>query len=226
MLKGIDLDVAQNEAITIIGPSGSGKSTFLRCLNRLEPPTSGTVMVDGVDITSPKVNINKVRRDIGMVFQQFNLYPHMTSLGNVTLALRKVLRLSREEATTRAREALEQVGLGSKLSAHPPQLSGGQQQRVGIARALAMHPKVMLFDEPTSSLDPELVGEVLAVMKRVRERGMTMIVVSHEMGFASEASDRIVFMNEGVIVEQGPPDELFTNPQHQRTREFLKRLLH
>ena len=226
MLKGIDLDVAENEAITIIGPSGSGKSTFLRCLNRLEAPTSGIVMVDGVDVTSPKVNINKVRRDIGMVFQQFNLYPHMTSLGNVTLALRKVLGLSRAEAEARAREALDQVGLSSKLTAHPPQLSGGQQQRVGIARALAMHPKVMLFDEPTSALDPELVGEVLAVMKRVRERGMTMIVVSHEMSFAREASDRIVFMNEGVIVEQGPPNELFSNPQHQRTREFLKRLLH
>ena len=194
------MQVQPSEAITIIGPSGSGKSTFLRCLNRLEEPSSGTILVDGVDLTSPSTNINKVRRDIGMVFQGFNLYPHMTALGNVTLALRKVLGVPKREAEERGRAALEEVGLADKFHAHPDQLSGGQQQRVGIARALAMQPKLILFDEPTSALDPELVGEVLAVMRRLRSQGMTMVVVSHEMGFAREAADRVIFMNQGVIV--------------------------
>ena len=226
MLKGIDLQVEAREAITIIGPSGSGKSTFLRCLNRLEEPTSGSILVDGVDLTSPKTDLNKVRRDIGMVFQSFNLYPHMSAIGNVTLALRKVLKVPRREAEERGRAALEQVGLSDKLRTHPEQLSGGQQQRVGIARALAMQPKLILFDEPTSALDPELVGEVLEVMRRLREEGLTMVVVSHEMGFAREAADRVIFMNQGVIVEQGPPEQVMGAPQHERTREFLRRLLH
>jgi len=227
VLKGIDLEVEPREAITIIGPSGSGKSTFLRCLNRLEEPASGSsILVDGVDLTSPRTDLNKVRRDIGMVFQSFNLYPHMSALGNVTLALRKVLKIPRREAEERGRAALDQVGLGDKLRAHPEQLSGGQQQRVGIARALAMQPKLILFDEPTSALDPELVGEVLEVMRHLREEGLTMVVVSHEMGFAREAADRVIFMNQGMIVEQGPPEQVMGAPQHERTREFLRRLLH
>ncbi|HKI59279.1 MAG TPA: amino acid ABC transporter ATP-binding protein [Trueperaceae bacterium] len=226
MLKGIDLQVQAREALTIIGPSGSGKSTLLRCLNRLEEPDAGSIHVDGVDLTAPKTDLNRVRRDIGMVFQSFNLYPHMTALGNVTLALRRVLHLSRHEAEERGRAALEEVGLDDKLAVHPGQLSGGQQQRVGIARALAMQPKLILFDEPTSALDPELVGEVLEVMRRLREQGMTMVVVSHEMGFARDAADRVIFMNQGVIVEEGPPSQLFGAPKHQRTRDFLRRLLH
>jgi polar amino acid transport system ATP-binding protein len=226
VLEGVDLQVRSEESLCIIGPSGSGKSTFLRCINRLEEPTAGRVVVAGTEITSPRTNINHVRREIGMVFQQFNLYPHMTALGNVALALRRVLKMKRAEADERARAALDQVGLLAKLGVYPGQLSGGQQQRVGIARALAMGPKLMLFDEPTSALDPELVGEVLAVMRGLREQGITMIVVTHEMGFAREAADRVIFMDQGKIVEEGTPDRVFTDPQQQRTRDFLKRLLH
>lgn len=226
VLEGIDFQVDTSEVVCIIGPSGSGKSTLLRCVNRLEEPTSGEVRIGGRDITDKDVDINHVRREIGMVFQQFNLYPHMTALGNVTLALRKVLRLPRTEAEVRGRAALDEVGLGDKVDVHPERLSGGQQQRVGIARALALDPKMVLFDEPTSSLDPELVGEVLEVMKRLRERGMTMVVVSHEMGFARDAADRVMFMDKGRVLEEGPPERIFTAPEHERTNTFLKRLLH
>ncbi|MDZ7802280.1 MAG: amino acid ABC transporter ATP-binding protein [Trueperaceae bacterium] len=226
VLEGIDFRVDTSDVVCIIGPSGSGKSTLLRCINRLEEPTAGEVRIEGRNITDKDVNINHVRREIGMVFQQFNLYPHMTALGNVTLALRKVLRLSRTEAEQRGRAALDEVGLADKVDVHPERLSGGQQQRVGIARALALEPKMVLFDEPTSSLDPELVGEVLEVMKRLRERGMTMIVVSHEMGFAREAADRVMFMDKGRVLEEGPPERIFTAPEHERTNTFLKRLLH
>jgi ABC-type polar amino acid transport system ATPase subunit len=223
VLKGIDLDVHAREVVCVIGPSGSGKSTLLRCLNRLESPSAGTVELDGVAITDAHVNLNRVRKDIGMVFQQFNLYPHMTALGNVTLALRKVLKLSREAAEARGRAALDEVGLADKHASYPAALSGGQQQRVGIARALALAPKVMLFDEPTSALDPELVGGVLQVMRRMRDLGMTMVVVTHEMGFAREAADRVIFMNDGEIVEQGPPASVFGDPKMDRTRQFLER---
>jgi ABC-type polar amino acid transport system ATPase subunit len=225
VLKGVDLAVRAREVVCVIGPSGSGKSTLLRCLNRLETPSAGTVELDGVAITDPRTNLNLVRKDIGMVFQQFNLYPHMTALGNVTLALRKVLKLPRETAAARGRAALDAVGLDEKHASYPSQLSGGQQQRVGIARALALEPKVMLFDEPTSALDPELVGGVLQAMRRMRDLGMTMVVVTHEMGFAREAADRVIFMNDGEIVEQGPPADLFGNPQQERTRQFLMRVL-
>src|SRR5258706_3808473 len=224
VLKGVDLEVHAREVVCVIGPSGSGKSTLLRCLNRLESPSAGTVELDGVAITDAHVNLNRVRKDIGMVFQQFNLYPHMSALGNVTLALRKVLGLSREESERRGRAALDEVGLGDKHAAYPGALSGGQQQRVGIARALALEPKVMLFDEPTSALDPELVGGVLQAMRGMRDLGMTMIVVTHEMGFAREVADRVIFMNEGEIVEQGPPAALFGNPRMERTRQFLERV--
>ncbi len=223
-LKGIDLAVARQELVFIIGPSGSGKSTLLRCCNRLEEPTAGRVFVDGVDVLSPRVDINEMRRHIGMVFQSFNLYPHLTALGNVTLALRRVLKLPRHEANERGRAALDGVGLAERADAWPNELSGGQQQRVAIARALALRPKVMLFDEPTSALDPELVGSVLDVMRRMRETGMTMLVVSHEMGFAREAADRVLFMDEGEIVEEGAPARLFESPGHARTREFLRRV--
>ena len=223
-LKGIDLAVARQELVFIIGPSGSGKSTLLRCCNRLEEPTAGRVFVDGVDVLSPRVDINETRRHIGMVFQSFNLYPHLTALGNVTLALRRVLKLPRHEANERGRAALDGVGLAERADAWPNELSGGQQQRVAIARALALRPKVMLFDEPTSALDPELVGSVLDVMRRMRETGMTMLVVSHEMGFAREAADRVLFMDEGEIVEEGAPARLFESPGHARTREFLRRV--
>src|SRR5260221_1687372 len=225
VLKGVDLAVQAREVVCVIGPSGSGKSTLLRCLNRLEEPTSGTVELDGVAITDPRVNLNRVRQSIGMVFQQFNLYPHMTALGNVTLALRKVQRLDRAAAEQRGRAALDAVGLGDKHASYPSQLSGGQQQRVGIARALALQPKIMLFDEPTSALDPELVGGVLEAMRGMRDLGMTMIVVTHEMGFAREVADRVIFMNEGEIVEQGPPAALFGNPRMERTRQFLQRVV-
>jgi ABC-type polar amino acid transport system ATPase subunit len=224
VLKGIDLEVRAREVVCVIGPSGSGKSTLLRCLNRLESPSAGTVELDGVAITDAHVNLNRVRKDIGMVFQQFNLYPHMTALGNVTLALRKVMKLPREEAERRGRAALDEVGLADKYASYPSALSGGQQQRVGIARALALAPKVMLFDEPTSALDPELVGGVLQAMRRMRDLGMTMVVVTHEMGFAREAADRVLFMNDGEIVEQGPPAALFANPTMDRTRQFLERV--
>src|SRR6187549_4132734 len=221
VLKGVDLEVAERELVFVIGPSGSGKSTLLRCLNRLEEPSSGTVKVDGVDLLDPKTDINQARQRIGMVFQSFNLYPHMTALGNVTLALRKVAGKSRAEADQLGRAALERVGLADRGHHRPAELSGGQQQRVAIARAIALEPRVMLFDEPTSSLDPELVGSVLGVMRDLRESGMAMVVVSHEMGFARNAADRVLFMDEGVIVEQGPPAAIFERPAHERTRAFI-----
>jgi ABC-type polar amino acid transport system ATPase subunit len=221
VLKGVDLRVAERELVFVIGPSGSGKSTLLRCLNRLEEPSSGSVVVDGIDMLDPRTDINHARQRIGMVFQSFNLYPHMTALGNVTLALRKVAGKSRAGAEELGRAALERVGLGDRAGHTPGQLSGGQQQRVAIARSIALEPRVMLFDEPTSALDPELVGSVLEVMRSLRESGMTMIVVSHEMGFARNAADRVVFMDEGAIVEQGPPAAIFEHPAHERTRAFI-----
>jgi polar amino acid transport system ATP-binding protein len=224
ILKGIDLAVRAQEAVFVIGPSGSGKSTLLRCCNRLETPDSGTVRVDGVDLGHPTTDINAMRRRIGMVFQSFNLYPHMKAIDNITLALRRVSKKSRAEAERTALAALEQVGLAEKRNAYPAELSGGQQQRVAIARALALEPKVMLFDEPTSALDPELVGSVLAVMSDMRRAGMTMVVVSHEMRFARDAADRVVFMDHGVIVEQGTPDEVFGQARHERTRAFVSQL--
>jgi polar amino acid transport system ATP-binding protein len=225
VLHGIDFSVQQGEMVFIIGPSGSGKSTFLRCCNRLEEPDSGAMIFDGVDILGKAIEINAVRQRIGMVFQAFNLYPHLSALGNVTLALRKVVGKSATEADQIGRAALDQVGLSDKVSAMPGTLSGGQQQRVAIARALALDPKLVLFDEPTSALDPELVGSVLAVMRDLKQRGMTMVVVSHEMRFAREAADRVVFMEGGRIVEQGPPAQLFEAPREPRTREFLSRMM-
>jgi ABC-type polar amino acid transport system ATPase subunit len=223
VLKGIDLAVAQGELVFIIGPSGSGKSTLLRCCNRLEEPTRGTV-VDGTEITRPDVDINRVRQKIGMVFQSFNLYPHMNALGNVTLALRKVQRLARAEAEEQGMAALTRVGLAEKARAYPNELSGGQQQRVAIARALALEPRILLFDEPTSALDPELVGSVLKVMRELRESGMTMVVVSHEMQFARAAADRVVFMDGGVILEEGKPEKIFSQPEHARVGEFVAQI--
>ena len=224
-LHEVDLSVRKGEVVFIIGPSGSGKSTLLRCINRLEEPTAGRVSIDGVTITDRGINLNRVRQDIGMVFQSFNLYPHMTALGNVVLALRLVRKIRKAEAHDKGRAVLTEVGLEDKFASYPAELSGGQQQRVAIARALALEPKVMLFDEPTSALDPELVGEVLGVIRAMRDRGMTMIIVSHEMHFAKEAADRVIFMDEGEIVEQGPPQQIFVDPSHPRTREFLSRLL-
>jgi polar amino acid transport system ATP-binding protein len=224
VLKGIDLKVAERELVFVIGPSGSGKSTLLRCCNRLEEPSSGSIRVAGVDIMAPGVDINALRRRIGMVFQSFNLYPHLDALGNVTLALRKVLKKSREEAEDTGMKALRRVGVAEKAKAYPNELSGGQQQRVAIARALALEPSVMLFDEPTSALDPELVGGVLAVMREMREWGMTMVVVSHEMRFAKSAADRVVFMDQGRILEEGPPEKIFNRPEHARIREFIASL--
>jgi len=224
VLKGIDLDVAETELVFIIGPSGSGKSTLLRCCNRLEEPTSGAIRVDGEDLLAHGTDINVLRRRIGMVFQSFNLYPHMTALGNVTLALRKVLKNPRAEAEDIAHRALCRVGLDDKARAYPNELSGGQQQRVAIARALALEPKIMLFDEPTSALDPELVGSVLNVMRDMRAAGMTMMVVSHEMQFARAAADRVVFMDDGRIVEEGPPERIFEAPENQRVGEFFTQL--
>lgn len=221
VLKGIDLSVAERELVFVIGPSGSGKSTLLRCLNRLETPSSGTVRVDGIDLLDRRTNINHARQRIGMVFQSFNLYPHMTALGNVTLALRKVARRSRREADALGMEALARVGLADRAHHRPSALSGGQQQRVAIARAIALDPRVMLFDEPTSALDPELVGEVLAVMRTLRDGGMTMVVVSHEMGFARAAADRVLFMDGGRIIEEGPPARIFESPTQARTRAFI-----
>ncbi|MEO1102319.1 MAG: amino acid ABC transporter ATP-binding protein [Pseudomonadota bacterium] len=226
VLRGIDLGVARGEMVFLIGPSGSGKSTLLRCCNRLEEPTTGSIAVDGVEITARGVNLNRARQTIGMVFQAFNLYPHKSALGNVTLALRKVRGFSRTEAAERAHAALAEVGLADKAETYPAVLSGGQQQRVAIARALALEPKVMLFDEPTSALDPELVGDVLDVMRKVRQAGMTMLVVSHEMRFAAEAADRVVFMDDGVIVEEGAPDTIFRSPREARTKAFLARVSH
>ena len=225
VLKGVDLEVQLGEVVCIIGPSGSGKSTLLRCVNLLEEPTSGTVRVGGVELTDDEVDIDAARRRIGMVFQHFNLFPHLTALNNVAIAQRKVLKRSRAEADRIAREDLARVGLADKMDAYPPQLSGGQQQRVAIARALAMGPEVMLFDEPTSALDPELVGDVLGVMRKLAQEGMTMLVVTHEMSFAREVADRVVFMDGGVIVEQGPPAQVIGQPQHARTKTFLHRVL-
>jgi ABC-type polar amino acid transport system ATPase subunit len=221
VLKGVDLVVAERELVFVIGPSGSGKSTLLRCLNRLEEPSSGSVVVDGVDLLDPRTDINHARQRIGMVFQSFNLYPHMTALGNVTLALRKVAGKSRVEADELGRAALSRVGLADRAGHTPGELSGGQQQRVAIARAIALEPRVMLFDEPTSALDPELVGSVLGVMRDLRESGMAMVVVSHEMGFARNAADRVLFMDHGAIVEEGTPAAIFESPSHQRTRAFI-----
>jgi polar amino acid transport system ATP-binding protein len=226
VLRGINLDVAEGEATFVIGPSGSGKSSLLRCCNRLEEPNAGQIMLDGQDILSNGVNLNQIRRRIGMVFQSFNLYPHMTALGNVRLALRRVLKYPRSKADEIAETQLNRVGLGAHLKQYPAQLSGGQQQRVAIARALALEPKIMLFDEPTSALDPELVGEVLNVLSELKVDGMTMIVVSHEMRFARKAADRIVFIADGQIVETGSPQEIFDNPQVQRTREFVAQATH
>ena len=224
VLKGIDLAVEPRELVFIIGPSGSGKSTLLRCINRLEEPSGGTVFFDGSEVTSPATDLNALRRSMGMVFQSFNLYPHMTALGNVTLALRKVLKKPREEAEEIGRRALAEVGLADKAAGYPSELSGGQQQRVAIARALALGPKIVLFDEPTSAHDPELVGSVLAVMRDLKAHGMTMLVVSHELRFAREAADRIVFMDHGQIVEEGPPSEIFAAPREMRTRAFVAEL--
>lgn len=224
VLKGIDLHINPQEVVVIIGPSGSGKSTLLRCMNLLEVPTSGSVVVDSMDLTGD-ADINKAREEIGMVFQRFNLFPHMTVLKNITLAPMKVRNISHEEAEKTARELLERVGLGDKADAYPPQLSGGQQQRVAIARALAMKPKVMLFDEPTSALDPEMVNEVLDVMKSLANEGMTMAVVTHEMGFAREVGDRLLFVDGGTIIEQGDPREVFENPKEERTKLFLSKVL-
>jgi polar amino acid transport system ATP-binding protein len=221
VLKGIDFAVLPQELVFVVGPSGSGKSTLLRCCNRLEEPDGGSIRIDGVELMDPKCDLNAMRRRIGMVFQGFNLYPHLTALGNVTLALRKVLGKTRREADDIGRAALDRVGLAEKAGAYPAALSGGQQQRVAIARALCLNPKIMLFDEPTSALDPELVGSVLAVMRDLREAGMTMVVVSHEMRFAREAADRIVFMEAGRIVEEGPPEQIFSAPVNARTRSFV-----
>jgi ABC-type polar amino acid transport system ATPase subunit len=223
VLRGIDLRVRQGELVCVIGPSGSGKSTMLRCCNRLEEPSAGQIVVEGVDITRADVDLNRVRQRIGMVFQQFNLYPHLDALGNVMLALRRVQGHSKDEARRRARSALERVGLADKAASLPAELSGGQQQRVGIARAIALEPGVMLFDEPTSALDPELVGSVLTVMRDLREAGMSMLVVTHEMAFARAAADRVVFMDAGVVVEEGPAAQVFERPAHERTRAFLSR---
>jgi polar amino acid transport system ATP-binding protein len=224
VLKGIDLQVHPQELIFIIGPSGSGKSTLLRCCNRLEEPTSGSIKIESVDILAPGVDINAVRRRIGMVFQSFNLYPHLNAMGNVMLALRKVLGKPKQDAEEVTMQALKRVGLADKARAFPNELSGGQQQRVAIARALALEPAIMLFDEPTSALDPELVGSVLKVMREMRESGMTMVVVSHEMRFARSAAHRVLFMDEGVILEEGPPEKIFNDPDHPRTKEFLSSL--
>lgn len=224
VLKGIDLNIEEREVVVIIGPSGSGKSTLLRCINFLEEPTGGTITVDNIPMDSEE-NINKVREEVGMVFQRFNLFPHMSVLDNITLAPMKVRKIGREKAEMIAQELLDRVGLGDKANAFPNQLSGGQQQRVAIARALAMQPKVMLFDEPTSALDPEMVGEVLDVMKRLAESGMTMVIVTHEMGFAREVGTRLLFVDGGYIVEEGVPKEVFENPKEERTKLFLSKIL-
>ncbi len=226
VLRGIDLEVARGEVVCVIGPSGSGKSTLLRCVNLLEEPMAGRVVVGGTEVTDPEVDIDAVRRRIGMVFQQFNLFPHVTVEENLTLPQRRVLRRGKAEATRVAREHLGRVGLADRAGAYPAQLSGGQQQRVAIARALAMGPEVMLFDEPTSALDPELVGEVLAVMRGLAGQGMTMMVVTHEMGFAREVADRVVFMDGGLVVEEGPAEQVVGAPREARTRDFLTRILH
>ncbi|WP_339185202.1 amino acid ABC transporter ATP-binding protein [Oceanobacillus sp. FSL W7-1293] len=225
VLKGIHCEVEEKEVVCVIGPSGSGKSTFLRCLNLLEDITSGDVIVDGYNIRDRATDINMIRTEVGMVFQQFNLFPHKTVIQNVMLAPQKVRKLSSKEARQRGEALLEKVGLAEKADQYPSQLSGGQQQRVAIARALAMEPKMMLFDEPTSALDPELVGEVLEVMKQLAKEGMTMVVVTHEMGFAREVADRVFFMDEGIIMEENTPDIIFNHPESERTRDFLNKVL-
>jgi polar amino acid transport system ATP-binding protein len=225
VLKDITVSIAEKEVVVVIGPSGSGKSTFLRCLNRLEEITGGHVYINGMDIADPKVNINKIREDVGMVFQLFNLFPHKSVLENIMLAPMKVKKVTKEEAEEKALRLLDKVGLKDKANVYPESLSGGQKQRVAIARALAMEPKVMLFDEPTSALDPEMVGEVLEVMKELAQEGMTMVVVTHEMGFAREVGDRVLFMDGGYIVEENKPELLFGNPQHERTKAFLSKVL-
>ncbi|MEC2344077.1 MULTISPECIES: amino acid ABC transporter ATP-binding protein [Paenibacillus] len=225
ILRGIDLEISKGEVVVVIGPSGSGKSTFLRCLNLLEVPTEGEITFEGASITAKGHDINKTREKMGMVFQHFNLFPHKTVLDNITLAPIRVKKLDKSKAEAIAMDLLRTVGLEDKRDAYPAQLSGGQKQRIAIARALAMEPHVMLFDEPTSALDPEMVGEVLDVMKNLAERGMTMVIVTHEMGFAREVGDRILFMDQGVILEQGTPQEVFGAPKHQRTQDFLSKVL-
>ena len=226
VLKDIDLEVAPGEVLVIIGPSGSGKSTLIRTINRLEPIQKGRIVVDGVELNENVQNIEAIRREVGMVFQQFNLFPHMTILENVILAPTKVRKLPREEAVRKAMELLERVGIADQAGKYPAQLSGGQQQRAAIVRALAMEPKIMLFDEPTSALDPEMVGEVLDVMRELARSGMTMLVVTHEMGFARDVADRVIFMDEGRIVEEGTPEAIFSSPKEERTKNFLHRILH
>ena len=224
-LDGVSLDIHKGEVVVVIGPSGSGKSTFLRCLNLLEIPTGGQILFEGTDITDKKTDINVHRQKMGMVFQHFNLFPHMTILKNMTLAPTKLLKKPQAEAEAQARALLERVGLGDRANAYPSQLSGGQKQRIAIVRALCMDPEVMLFDEPTSALDPEMVGEVLEVMRELAQEGMTMVVVTHEMGFAREMADRVIFMADGKIVEEGTPEEIFTAPKQSRTRDFLAKVL-
>jgi polar amino acid transport system ATP-binding protein len=224
-LVNVSLKIDAGEVVVVCGPSGSGKSTFLRCLNRLEKADTGHIYIDGIDVLDPKTNINKLRAEVGMVFQSFNLFPHKTVQDNITLAQRVVRKRSRNAAEEKADFLLRKVGIKDKAGVYPDQLSGGQQQRVAIARALAMDPKVMLFDEPTSALDPEMIGEVLDVMKTLAKEGMTMVVVTHEMGFAREVADRVIFMDEGAVVETGPPQHFFTNPTHQRTKLFLSQIL-
>jgi len=225
VLKGINEHIEKGEKVVVIGPSGSGKSTFLRCLNLLEVPDKGEIIIDGEAITDPKSDVNKLRQKMGMVFQQFNLFPHLTIMDNITLAPRKVKGINKKDAEEKAIELLKKVGLVDKAQSYPNQLSGGQKQRIAIARALAMEPEIMLFDEPTSALDPEMVGEVLNVMRELANEGMTMVVVTHEMGFAREVASRVLFMDEGVIVEQNTPDKIFTNPQNERTKAFLSKVL-
>lgn len=225
VLKGINIHIKKGEIVVVIGPSGSGKSTFLRCLNLLEQPSKGEIIFEGIPITDKNNDINKQRQKMGMVFQQFNLFPHMTILDNITLAPRKVKKINKGEAEKIAFDLLHRIGLENKAYCYPNQLSGGQKQRIAIARALAMSPDVMLFDEPTSALDPEMVGEVLDVMKELTSEGMTMVVVTHEMGFAKEVANRVVFMDKGKIVEEGPPEKIFSNPQHPRTKDFLSKVL-
>jgi len=226
VLKGVDLQVKAGELVFLIGPSGSGKSTLLRCCNRLEEPTGGTLKLDGTDLLARSTDINEMRRKIGMVFQSFNLYPHLTVMGNVTLALRKVMKMPKADAEARAMDNLKLVGMAEKASSYPSQLSGGQQQRVGIARSLVLQPMMILMDEPTSALDPELVDSVLEVIKSLRDRGMTMVIASHEMNFARNAADRVVFLENGLVVESGTAEQIFTDAQHERTRQFLRQVRH
>lgn len=225
VLKGIDEHIEKGEVVVVIGPSGSGKSTFLRCLNLLEDVTEGHIVVDGEEITGQKVNVNEIRQKMGMVFQHFNLFPHLTIMGNITLAPVLLKKMTKEEAEKKGRELLKRVGLEDKADAYPNQLSGGQKQRVAIARALAMNPEIILFDEPTSALDPEMVGEVLEVMKDLAKTGMTMVIVTHEMGFAREVASRVIFMDQGIVMESGTPEQIFGNPQNERTKLFLSKIL-